>query len=177
MSDFDYCYAFMESNEDSTNLHKQVPDDCPVGCAGPCWAISGINSGAFPVQFAVIAAIPQVDRGPTIQAFYQNQFWSTWLGAIDSDVLAACVFDATVNMGARQAVRLLQQAVNAIGLPLAADGVFGTKTLTAVNTAPAQALTLAFQQLRHDHYLLADAHNPALPGLLARALRMPPSAA
>jgi hypothetical protein len=174
MADFQTCYTFMEDNEDSQNLHKQVTDRCPPGCLGPCYAISGINSGAFPKQFAAIAALPQASRGPAVQQFYQGEFWNRWLGALLSTPLGMRVFDACVNQGQRTGVEELQQAVNSVnaaGSQIEEDGAWGSVTEAAANACDPDVLLAAFQAIRYAHYQEHDAGNPALPALLARAMK------
>ena len=53
MSDFSVCFEWMMDNEDARRAYAQVPD-APPGA----FAISGINSAAFPIDFADI----KVDR-------------------------------------------------------------------------------------------------------------------
>lgn len=164
----------MEGNEDSQSLHKQVLDRCPPGRLGPCWAISGINSGAFPKEFAAIAALPQAERGPAVQAFYLADFWNRWLGALQSTPVGMRVFDAAVNQGAGTAVRELQMAVNSVnanGPRIDEDGAWGPETEAAANLCDPAALLPAFQAVRYAHYQERDAGDPALPALLARAMK------
>ena len=141
----------MMDNEDPSRAHKTVPD-APPGA----WAISGINSAAFPEQYAAIAAIPQAERGPAVQAFYQREFWNQWLQALSSDDVAKRVFDAAVNMGSGTACKLFQQAVNAVPVPLsgqiAEDGGWGLNTVVAANCCDPVALVAAFKKVRVFHY-------------------------
>jgi len=169
MADFQSCFAFMMANEDSANLHAQVSDACPPGVAGPCWAISGINSGVYPTQFSVLAAAPQSARGPLVEVFYKTYIWDRWFGAATSTDLMMRVFDCTVNLGERKAVRLLQQSVP--DSSLVPDGLWGPVTLAAVNAADPVATLTAFKAARREHYLLNDANNPALSALLIRAAK------
>jgi hypothetical protein len=174
MADFQTCFDFMQDNEDSRHLHQQRPDRCPAGCAGPCYAISGINSGAFPAQFATIAALPQADRGPAIQQFYQDEFWNRWLGGLTSTPLAMRVYDACVNQGAHTGVTELQQAINAVnasGPQIEEDGAWGPITEAAANACDPGLLLAAFQSVRYAHYQEHDAGRPELPALLARAMK------
>jgi lysozyme family protein len=160
-------------NEDSRMACAQVPDAAPAGCAGPCFAISGINSGAWPADFATIAALPQASRAPAVEAFYQAHFWNNWFAQLTSDDLAKRVFDFAVNGGSGSAVKTLQQAVNALGGTLTVDGGWGPNTLAAVNAADQQALVQAFIAARVAHYQAIAAANPAdaqyLNSWLARA--------
>jgi len=69
---------------------------------------------------------------------YKESFWDTILGdAIRNQHLAEMIFDGRVNHG-RTGVVLLQRAINGLGGNLVVDGIFGPKTLEAVNTFPAE---------------------------------------
>ena len=168
MADFQTCYDWMMDNEDARRAYVRVPD-APPGA----FAISGINSAAFPSDFAAIEAIPQAQRGPSIKRFYEVHFWNNWFSQLLSDDLAKRVFDAAVNMGAGTAIRLLQTAANALGGALTVDGGWGTLTLTAANSANPAALIAAFIEAREDHYREIVRNNPAdekyLEEWLARA--------
>ena len=177
MGNFGVAFSWLMQDEDETNLHATVLDACPSGCAGPCWAISGINSGAWPLQFAKIDALPQAQRGPEVETFYQAAFWNQWFAQIDSDEVAKRVFDFGVNAGEKTSVRCLQQAVNSfhVGNPLETDGEWGPATVAAVNAVNPLTLVAAFQQTRCAYYECIVAKNPAdaryLDGWLARAKR------
>ena len=77
MADFETSYAFMIENEDSAQAHAIVPDS-PAGAH----AISGINSAAFPAEFAAIADVPQDKRGPLVEDFYRRHFWNQWFALL-----------------------------------------------------------------------------------------------
>jgi lysozyme family protein len=177
MGNFDVCFSWLMQDEDATNLHATVRDNCPSGCTGPCWAISGINSGAWPVQFAKINALPQDQRGVEVKNFYQTQFWNQYFAQIASDEVAKRVFDMSVNGGEGTEIKLLQKAVNSfhVGNPLTVDGSLGPATVAAVNAVNPLTLVAAFQQAQEDHYRAVVAANPAkakyLAVWLARARR------
>jgi hypothetical protein len=118
MANWTIAYNWMMNFEDAPRACAQVPDASPCGVDGPCFAISGINSGAWPAEFAAIAALPQSEREPLVQQFYQNHFWNNWYAQVESDDLCKRVFDFAVNGGSGTAVRCLQRAVNS----LAGDG-------------------------------------------------------
>jgi lysozyme family protein len=173
VADFDYCYAFVLANEDRTPpVYAEVPDD-PPGAR----AISGINSAYFPAQFAIIASLPQAQRGPSVKAFYQSTFWNAWYAQLLDTDLGARVLDAAVDMGPRTAVELAQDAVNGQGHEpqLARDGVWGPLTLAAINGLEPNGLLTAFKGVRAFKYKCIAAANPALasnlPGWLARAAK------
>ena len=150
MADFTTAFQWTMQFEDPQMACAQVPDAVPAGCTGPCYAISGINSGAWPADFAVIAALPQASRAPTVQSFYQKQYWNSWFAQLNADDLAKRVFDFAVNGGSGTAVLTLQRAANALGSHLKEDGGWGPLTLAAVNAADPAALVQAFISARGD---------------------------
>ncbi|HEY1985981.1 MAG TPA: putative peptidoglycan-binding domain-containing protein [Terracidiphilus sp.] len=164
MADWNTAYNWMMDNEDTARACRQVPDAPPAGFTGACYAISGINSGAWPTQFATIAALPQADRGASVQQFYRDQFWNNWYAQVASDDLCKRVFDFAVNGGTNPAVRCLQQAVNSLPsngtAPIAEDGGWGPATLAAVNDADPDALVSAFNAKRVAHYQAIVADKP-----------------
>lgn len=157
MADFLVSYNWMMDNEDRARQYKTVPDPPPGS-----FAISGINSAAYPNQFAVINALAQSARGSEVQNFYQTQFWNQWFNQLLSDDVAKRVFDEAVNAGPGTAVKVLQQAVNQIvTTPIAVDGGWGPNTLAAVNGCVAVALVSQVQQARLAHYQAIVAANPS----------------
>jgi lysozyme family protein len=168
MANWQTAFDWMMNNEDALRAYAIVND---VGGQ----AISGINSAAFPKQFATIAAMPQAARAPAVQTFYKWNFWNQWYAQLASDDVAKRVFDAAVNMGPGTAVKLLQKAVNLLwnGLALVEDGVWGPATISAVNEDSSAKVVSAFQQVRCDHYraiVAADQSKaPYLAAWLARA--------
>jgi len=160
VADFNTDYQFMMANEDRTQAHACVPDSCPTGCQGPCYAISGINSGAFPAQFAAIAALPQAERGPTVKQFYQSEYLNKYDAQL-SDPVAERVLDTMVNSGQSTGVRILQQAVNALGGQLTVDGQWGPLTVAAANDLDQVQLVAAFDARRAALYKAIVAANPA----------------
>ena len=165
MSDFETDYQFMMQNEDRSQVHAIVPD-APPGAH----AISGINSAAYPKQFAAIASLPQAERGPAVEQFYRTEFFGKYQAQL-SDPVAERWLDQAVNGGPVTATRLLQQAVGTVPV----DGTWGSATVTACNAADQLALVTAFQAARRQHYLDIVAKHPEdaqyLPGWLARAAK------
>ncbi len=180
MANFNIAVEWIMQFEDPARQYKVTPDACPGGCAGPCFAIAGINSGAFPESFKAISLLPQEKRAPVVADFYGTFFWNNWLAQLDSDELAKRVFDASVNMGQRPAVKLLQTAINATRTTAPAgsqqiqvDGGWGPVTVHEANNRDQQALVASFQNARCQHYTAICEANPGdekyLVGWLARA--------
>jgi lysozyme family protein len=173
MADFMTAFQWCMQSEDARMTCAVAPDASPAGFSGQCYAISGINSGAWPQQYATIAALPQEARLTAVQDFYQQHFWNNWYAQLVSDDLAKRVFDFGVNGGSGTAVQTLQKAVNALGGSLTVDGGWGPMTLAAVNAADQAAMVQAFIAARVAHYMAIVAGNPGdqkyLKGWLTRA--------
>ncbi len=172
MADWKTCFNFMMDSEDPRREYADVED------AGGR-AISGINSHAFPGEYAAIAAFPQSERALPVEMFYKSHFWNQWFEQIVSDDLACRVFDAAVNIGAPPAVRLLQEAVNTTsatwgGPEVTVDGKWGPETVKAINSYGAP-FVIEFKDYRVSHYQAIAAANPALakylPQWIVRAER------
>jgi len=65
---------------------------------------------------------------------YRNEWWKKYgyEQIFDRDI-ATKIFDLSVNMGARQAHKLLQRATHATNFPTLVDGSFGKNTLRSIN--------------------------------------------
>ena len=79
----------------------------------------------------------------------------------------------TVNMGARQAWKLIQRALYALGQPVVIDGLPGAESFTAVNFVDAATLVAAICAQQEAFYRALVAAKPSqvvfLAGWLARA--------
>ena len=160
MANWKVAYNWMMDNEDRNREYKVVPDACPKGCATEhCFAISGINSGAFSQEFASISELTGDARAQAVEDFYHAHFWNQWYEQLASDEVAKRVFDMAVNGGEGASVRILQNAVNSIAPPLSVDGRLGPYTIQAVNHTAPDALVAAFQKVRITHYQFIVAAN------------------
>lgn len=66
---------------------------------------------------------------------YRTGFWEpNQLDKIRSELVAIKIFDMTVNMGSKQAWKIVQRSCNQLGSQLVADGKVGPNTLSAVNS-------------------------------------------
>jgi len=107
------------------------------------------------------------DLAAMVKKFYRQNFWTPSLTEIESQDVANWLFDKYVNMGIRQANKLLQRA-----LDLPDDGRFGPQTLRAVNsTDPAQVVAKCRDQAKTFYMALAEkdpTQKQFLKGWLAR---------
>jgi lysozyme family protein len=173
MADFSDCFPFVLANEDYTPPRYE-PNSDPTEEDPDAQALSGINSAAWPQEFAFIASLPQDQRATAVQAFYFKNYWNQWYAQLVSNEVAKRVFDTAVNINEKKAVKLLQNAINGIvgngsSYTVATDGAWGPQTLTAANGASDSQLVSAFKQLRVAHYQANDANSPYLAQLIARA--------
>lgn len=80
------------------------------------------------------------------KVLYYRKFWSRYdYGSLGGHKVAAKVFDLSVNMGPRQAHKLLQRALRACGARLDDDGILGPITRGAVRDADQDCLLVALR--------------------------------
>jgi lysozyme family protein len=173
MASFDVAFGWIMQFEDPQGCCAVTPDAPPSGCSVPCYAISGINSGAWPADFGQISAIPQDQRMQAVHDFYQANFWNTWYDQLYSDHLAKRVFDFAVNGGSGAALKCLQRGINALGGNVTVDGGWGPDTVAAANSFDPGAMIQAYVDARCAYYQSIVANNPQdakyLNGWLKRA--------
>ena len=84
------------------------------------------------------------------------------------------MLDLAVNLYTPNAVRCLQQALNACGQPVAVDGILGPKTVDAARKVPVGWLMAELRLAAIRRYLALVGANPKLAvflrGWLSRAL-------
>lgn len=166
MSQFQPALDFVLDNEDRHRQYANVPD-APPGAH----AVSGINSAAYPKQYADIVALPQSQRGQAVGNFYLTEFWNP-LGAagLNSQNLANRVLDQAVNGGLKTGGMLLQIAANTCGASLVVDGNIGPNTIKVANGIDPCVLTAAFKSARINRYKSIVERNPADQKYLAQWL-------
>jgi len=115
-------------------------------------------------------------KGLTVEQakeFYEKHYWSPVFNNIISQKVATKYFDMCVNMGQRQATLIVQRAVNTL-TPIGVDGLLGSKTLEAINSASGTVLLnlIQNQQVRFYVALVRKEKNLGafLIGWLNRAL-------
>lgn len=92
--------------------------------------------------------IAKLTEAATIE-IYRKDYWRPIYDEMTDKDAACKVFDMAVNMGHRQAHKLLQKALDVL-----ADGVFGPKTLEAANACHNLTEKLCKQQAEFYHKLV-----------------------
>ena len=105
---------------------------------------------------------------------YRSEYWRAIRGdEISDQAIATKLLDMAVNMGARQAIVLCQQALNAMEFQLREDGIYGARTLAAINRANGALLAVHLRESCASFYQHLAAVRPDaeqyLHGWLARA--------
>lgn len=102
-------------------------------------------------------------------AIYKRDYWR--YDDIADQRVATKLFDAHVNMGPVQAIRLLQLSLGTIEAgPVVADGIIGSYTIEAINAADPGRLIDEFKARLAKHY--CELNKPEfLLGWLRRAVR------
>lgn len=88
------------------------------------------------------------------------RYWWTKYGyhqLIDTDI-ATKILDMSVNMGGRQAHKLIQRAVRAAGKALSDDGILGPKSFKAINACD-QKILLGAVRIECKHFYLGLIRN------------------
>lgn len=138
--------------------------------------IAGINEGAWPVEYAAIAAAEVSERAALVSDFYLHNYWNPrGLVSLTSQDIANRVMAADVNTQFHEGGVLLQRAINALGgAQVAVDGAIGPITIAAANGCDPAALLDAFRKQAVLYYQAVVARNPAdevyLAGWTARAM-------
>lgn len=77
---------------------------------------------------------------------YQKYWWDKYsYELIEDQALATKIFDLSINMGSKQAHKLIQRACWATGHELVDDGVLGEKSFYAISKSNPQILLGAFR--------------------------------
>jgi lysozyme family protein len=103
-----------------------------------------------------------------VKAFYKRNFWTPVMDEIVDQALVNWIFDKGVNMGIRQAYKLLQRALH-----VDEDGIIGPQTKAHINSAdPVQLLADCREEAKRFYTKLAlsdPTQTRFLHGWLARA--------
>lgn len=95
---------------------------------------------------------------------YESEFWNAnGLSAFASQAVANLVMDHAVNAGSGRSGRLLQTVLNLQGKTLIVDGIIGTNTRNAANSANEAQLNDDFKQSRLYYYDYIAAEHSSVP--------------
>ena len=96
-------------------------------------------------------------------AIYYKDYWIKGrYNMINHKELSAKVFDSAVNMGNRQANKLIQRSCLAAGKNIAVDGALGRKSFEAINSSDGNLLLAVFKSEMASYYRLIIAKKPSL---------------
>jgi len=94
---------------------------------------------------------------------YRTHFWDKYdYDKIVDFTVAARLFDMTVNMGAVQAGKIVQRALNNCGHNLVVDGKVGKNTFDAINCTDSELLMSEIRLEHANFYLRLIEQKPAL---------------
>lgn len=115
--------------------------------------------------------IKHLTRDMATQIYYDDWWNRHGYSMIADEELAAKVFDMAVNMGAKRAHMILQEALNrTTPWRLSVDGILGPLTLEAVNNHPYPPLLLAELRLGAISFYLGLNKPRFISGWIRRAL-------
>lgn len=123
-------FKFTKENEGGYSNHKSDPGGK---------TLFGISIIYHPIWYAkVYSAWKSGNKDlldKLLKDFYFQNYWQSEFDKLKDKILAIRLFDLSVNLGKKTAVRLLQQAIQDISnLTIEIDGIFGIKTLGACNS-------------------------------------------
>lgn len=91
---------------------------------------------------------------------YYCDFWIKGpFEKIEDEKLAIKLFDFTINMGAKQAGKLLQRALRSVGKEVREDGIIGPNSLDAINSSDPEHLLIALRSEAAGFYRLLVAED------------------
>jgi lysozyme family protein len=116
-----------------------------------------------------------IPDGGKVEQFYRDRWAASRAGEINSQAVANIYFDFYILHS--QAVRAMQEVLNAMGFPVAIDNKIGPQTLNAINAADSNKLHDAYKAKRIAIHNDRVQQNPSqlvfLKGWLQRAASFP----
>jgi lysozyme family protein len=102
------------------------------------------------------------DALPIAEAAYASQYVPALrLDAMTSDAVATALLSFGVIEGVVEAVTILQNALNMLGVSVTVDGKMGSGSVAAANSCDPQKLVTAIVQLQKAHFAHIAAVNPS----------------
>jgi lysozyme family protein len=145
------------------------PDD-PGGATNQGITLAVAQRHGIPDKAALRAITPE-----QVAAIYDADYWR-FNGLVDQRV-ATKIFDMSVNMGRKMAVRLTQEVLNDLGAGLDQDGSYGPLTEQATNAVNPDRMLELLCMVSAEHYKCIVDSRPQsakfLKGWLIRASEVP----
>ena len=117
------------------------------------FALAGINSHDWPVDFATISAVPVSQRPTLVFNFYTKNYWNpSRLGGLYYQDVTSRAYDECVNAGLITGIKILQKAIISCGSTIGIDGDFGPLTMEAANSLDDDQLLAALRSQRLAYY-------------------------
>jgi len=115
------------------------------------------ESGSFSISSLNQALAVNTELQQMVLDFFQANYWNAVKGdEINDQAFANKVYDAGVNMGTGEAIRLMQ-----VALGDTPDGDIGPDTIASVNNTPESVELAKFKNVRVEHYEAIVGKNPA----------------
>ena len=139
-NNFDKAFDFvMKSEGGYVNNPKDPGGETNLGVTKAAWS----TWPKRPIQSGEMAKLQLSDVKPFYKALYWDKAYCPQLPT----GLDYCLFDAAVNMGVGQAIRLLQKSLGCVP-----DGVIGPNTMKAINDAKPEDLIDKFSAQKEMFY-------------------------
>jgi lysozyme family protein len=178
MADFAPAFTFLMDHEDRTRSGKVTED---AGGRTRFGIAEEFHKFDVPDDFYTC---PKEQAIIVAEQIAHAQYWSRIHGDdSESQPVATKLLDMAFAMGASEAGKLVQRAINGLlrgsSLCVNVDGVIGEKTVTAINRCMPADMVETLCNLSKIFYYTAAARNPLvqdreLPGWLKRAEAVPP---
>lgn len=94
---------------------------------------------------------------------YKEQWWDKYgYSRIDNQAIATKLFDMAINMGQKQAVKLIQSSCKLLKAGITIDGILGSNTINAINSLNSDELLKVIREDHADFYRALINKNPKL---------------
>ncbi len=120
-------------------------------------------AGIYRKSFPYWEGWKYIDQGnieaaiPLVKKFYREHFWNVIKGDLLPEKLAIVLFEASVNIGVRRAIKLLQLAIKEdFHKNIIVDGILGKQTLSLIYQIDEKHLILMFTKRRSIFYSKLD---------------------
>lgn len=128
--------------------------DDPYDAGGA--TIYGITSRDYPDTYRVVLELYRMGNKElaldAAKRFYRKEFWNELYQGIPDSSLTFKIFDLSVNTGKKTAVKMLQTAIAKFDKFIKIDGIFGQKTLMAIQNIESEKLYVEYILVAESRY-------------------------